>query len=412
MQSPPPRARTAFSLCNGALGISCKLATFTEAGQESPMQSVSRARLAVASAFALCASACSRCSSESEPPHASAGPSATASVRASPPETPPAPLPPPVTPKVSPQLVACSERVIYRITEKSLDVFETAAELPPPQIRGSRVARQTAEVAVEEPLNVFLPAKKSAIVIAKAGVFFYELGQTQARHYAPIPASSPLVAWADPRSAESFNVHVAGDEVVREYSIAGLPTGDAGSKKGPAKARRVTNLPGFDGRLLTMLADGSPMYSTAEGLVRRGDGPRAAAFSEVSPRAAVLFVDPSPDRFWLANAAGKLDLWDRKQSASPTFSSAVPGVVIDAAQEGERVAVLSVQLNGQSYQPTVTVFSNGKQLGRLELGLSIGVRAQPRLDLCLMAGRPWVAVGGTQWLQLLDWETHRLLAEW
>jgi hypothetical protein len=364
--------------------------------------------------LALSASACSRCSSELEPAPASVTPSATPSARAAqrPVEPPPEPLPPPVTPKVPPELVACGERVIYRITEKSLDVIETAAELPPPQIRGSRVARQTAELGVDEPLNVVSTAKTGAIVIAKGGVFSYELGQTRARRFAPIPTNGPLVVWANRRSAESFHVLAVGDEVVREYSIAGRPSSDAGAPKGPAKPRRVTNLPEFDGRLFTMLADGTPMYSTQKGLVRLGDEPRTAAFSDVSPRAAILFADPSPDRFWLANAAGKLDLWDRKQSASPTLSSAVPGVVIDAAQEGERVAVLGIELNDQGYQPTVTIFSNGKQQGRLNVGLSIGLRAQPKLDLCLVPGRPWVAVGGTQWLQLLDWETRRLLAEW
>jgi hypothetical protein len=37
---------------------------------------------------------------------------------------------------------------------------------------------------------------------------------------------------------------------------------------------------------------------------------------------------------------------------------------------------------------------------------------QPALDLCLIEGRPWVVVGGRQWLQLLDWAGPRLLAEW
>jgi hypothetical protein len=154
------------------------------------------------------------------------------------------------------------------------------------------------------------------------------------------------------------------------------------------------------------------MYSTAEGLVRVGDESRTAAFPELSARASILFADALPARFWAANRAGKLDLWDPSQSDSPTFSSSVPGVVIDAAKEGERVAVLSVELDGQGYQPAVTIFSNGKQHGQLETGLSIGSRGQPKLDLCLVPGRPWVVVGGTQWLQLLDWETRRLLAEW
>jgi hypothetical protein len=86
--------------------------------------------------------------------------------------------------------------------------------------------------------------------------------------------------------------------------------------------------------------------------------------------------------------------------------------VIDAAQEGERVAVLSMELVENTYQPTATIFSNGKQLLWLAIGRSIGSREQPKLDLCLVPGRPWIVVGGMLWVQLIDWESRRLLAEW
>ena len=372
-----------------------------------------RSRLAVL-LLAFFPIGCSRCSSDLESAPANGKPSAATSVRAAEPRRDsPAPKPaaPPVTPDLPPQLVACGERDFYRITQSSLQVFEIARELPPPQIRGSRVARQTTEVAVDEPLNVFSPAKKSVLVIAKRGVFRYEADRTRALRYAAIPASAPLEAWPDPRRAESFRARTVGGKGVEEYTLPALPSGDADSDP-PKVARRVTVLPGFDARLLTVLADGTLLYSTREGLVTHGDEARPTPFPEPSGPATLLFADSSSDRFWAADAEGTLALWDRKRGAAPKFTARIPGVVIDTAREGDRVAVLGMELVGETYRPSVTIFSNGKQQGRLGIGPSIGLKRQPQLDLCLVAGRPWVVVGNTRWLQLLDWESRRLLAEW
>jgi hypothetical protein len=314
---------------------------------------------------------------------------------------------------VAPQLVACGERDFYRITPNALEAFEIAAELPPPNIRGSRVAQKVVEVPVGEALNVFSPARKSALVIAKGGVFRYGFGDEQARRYAPIPAAAPLVAWPDAGRADSFRVRTVGDEKLRTYTLAGAASGDAGSPPAPAQvARRVEDLPAFDGRLLTLLADGTPLYSTGKGLTRRGRGSRPLPLPEPPGPPTLLFADSSPERYWTADASGRLALWDSKHGASPVLTASVPGVVIDAALEGERVAVISVALDGHSYRPAVTIFVNGKEQARLSVGTSVVARKQPPLDLCLIHGRPWVVVGGTRWVQLLDWESRRLLAEW
>jgi hypothetical protein len=71
-----------------------------------------------------------------------------------------------------------------------------------------------------------------------------------------------------------------------------------------------------------------------------------------------------------------------------------------------------MDLVGQSYLSTVTIFSYGKERARLNIAPSIASRGQPKLDLCLIAGRPWVVVGNTLWMQLIDWDSQRLLAEW
>ncbi len=289
-------------------------------------------------------------------------------------------------------------------------MFEIAAELPPPQIRGSRIALQTNEVTIGEPLNVFLSAPKSVVVVAKDGVFRYELGQKVARRLAPIPASTPFHAWTGPRHANSFHVRASGDEKVREYSLAG-PAVDAGAPPSAQVARHVEDLPGFDARLFTLLADKTPFYTTAKGFVRRGNEVSPIPFPERPEPTTILFADAKPDRYWTGDASGRVILWDPKQSASPVFSASVPGVVIDSTLDGERVAVLSLSLDAQGYVPTVTIFANGKEVGRVDTGPT-GARQQPELDLCLIAGQPWVVVGTRRWLQLIDWESRRLLAEW
>jgi hypothetical protein len=366
--------------------------------------------LLVCLALSLSASACSRCSSDGEKGQASGKPSAAPSARAPEPklEVPP-PAAPPVTPTIPPELVACGERDFYRITPNALQIFEIAEKLPPPQIRGSRVARQVHQVAIDEPTNLFSPAKKSVVVIAKGGVFRYALGEIEARQYAPISEKAPLLGW--PRGADSFRVRSAGDRSSWEYTLGRAPSGDAGVAKAPANIlRRAAELPEFDGRLFTVLADGTPLYSTSKGLVR-GDESHPVPFSEPSGPATLLFADSSADRYWAADASGKLALWDRNQAGSPISSASVPGVVIDTALEGDRVAVLSVALIDGRYQPRVTIYSNGREQRHVDIGPHFG-RTQPTVDLCLVVGRPWIVVGGTRWMQLLDLETRRLLAEW
>jgi hypothetical protein len=365
-------------------------------------------RLAKCVALALVLGACSRHSSE--PPSANEKPSATASVSVLAPaatsaalKTPAAPA----TPRVPPQHVACGDRDFYRITRSALQVFEIAAQLPPPQIRGGRIALQTNEVAISEPTNLFSSAPKNVVVVAKDGVLRYELGKKEARLLAPIPARAPLHAWTGPRHADSFYVHTAGDGKVREYSLAG-PGVDAGAPPARAQiARSAEDLPGFDARFFTLLADKTPFYSTAKGLVRRGDEANPASCPDST---TLLFADSKPHRYFTGDAAGRVALWDTKQAAAPVSSASVPGTLIDAAQEGARVAVLSLVMNAQGFVPTVTIFSNGQELARVDTGP--GARQQPELDLCLIAGRPWVVVGTRRWLQLIDWESRRLLAEW
>lgn len=325
--------------------------------------------------------------------------------------------PPPAPPRVPPQLVACGGRDFYRIDQQSLQVFEINPVTPPPQIRGSAVARQTTEVEITEPKNVLWLAKKRVLVIAKKNLLLYELDGTGARRYLPVATPRLILAWPDPREVDTFWLHNQGERTVRQFRLGSLPESEAKSApKQPKAARPVTagqvqELTDFDSRLFTVLSDGTPLYSTKDGLRRLGDS-SDSPFPAPSQPATGLFADPTPDRYWLADASGALVLWDRKRAESPVFSSRVPGVVIDVASEGQRVAVLSMELAGASYRSTLSIFSKGEQKGQLSVAPTVAASGQPKLDVCLIPGRPWAVVGGKHWLQLLDWSAPRLLAEW
>ncbi len=320
---------------------------------------------------------------------------------------------PVVFPPMPPQFVACSGRAFYRITPKALEVFEASAEIPPPQLRGSATATQMARIAIHEASNLIPVADRGVLVIAKEGVFRYDKGRKQARARAPIPAPAPLFAWADSKNIGDFWVRSRGEHSVRRYALAALaPSGS--SPVGPAtNAGTLHELAAFDGRLFSVLSNGTPVYSTSEGLMHGGQAPSALPVKLPAPPkgTTLLFADASPDRFWSADSGGNLGLWDGKQNA-PITTAHIPGGVIDAAHEGDRVAVLSMELSGRRHQPVVTLFSNGRQEGQLRLGASPASRPQPELDLCLLSGRPWVVVGGPRWMQLFDWSAPRLLAEW
>jgi len=355
---------------------------------------------------------CSRRESSSQGPfpsaRASAG-SAAASASSEPkrrkPEPPVVQARPALTPKLPPQLLACgSGRDFYRITDRALEVFEVSKTIPPANVRGSAAAVQVAAVQLERPLNILTIPKKGVLVIGKQNVLRYDPGSQQDQVSAPIPTRDSLFAWSDPARAGSFWVRVSGEKSLHAYTPGATPD--------TTPSDREQALPDFDARLFTLLADGVPFYSTPAGLVRRGDARPALALPTSAEAATLLFPDVSPQRYWTADAQGNLALWERKPGNSPLFSARVPGAVVDVSVEGGRVAVLSILAVGPSYRPTVTIFAEGQQQGQLRPSWTPAASGQPKLDLCLIPGRPWVVVGGMQWMQLLDWETPRLLSEW
>jgi hypothetical protein len=244
------------------------------------------------------------------------------------------------------------------------------------------------------------------LVVARDGVMRLQNGK-RAERDAPIETKRSLMAWADPRQRDSFWVRAVGEASLRQYALASLKSP---SDDGPRPPDAVQALPGFDSRVFAVLVDGTPAYSTSDGLAL-GTGKETPPAIELPEAATLLFADSDADRRWTADAEGHLALW-KGAGDEPISTAQVPGIVIDAAHEGSRVAVLSMQLRGKDYQPSVTVFSDGRKETVLPIGPSAAANGQPALDLCVIPGRPWVVVGGRHWLQLLDWSGPRLLAEW
>lgn len=361
-----------------------------------------------------CALACSRRSADEggktenvpsvAPP--SAGPVASAVAA-------PKPTAAPVVnaPKIPPQLVACGQLEFYRIDQRSLGVFEIAKKQPPPHIRGSRVARQVAKFDLTDPRSVLTWAERQVLVIAKDAVAKYEIGKDALDRYAPIDVERPLWAWTDPKRPGAFSVHAFGESEVRTYTLSRLGSvGAAGAATAVESQVQQRALPELDSRWFTVLADGTPFYSTPGGMRRLGTDASTSALPP--PSAALLFPDADPARYWAADANGTVTLHGSSKDATPKLTEHLEGAVIDAAHDGDRVAVLTLSADASSYRPTVTVISHGKVEKRLPIGPTPAWVGQPKLDLCLIPGRPWVVVGGLQWIQLLDWTGPRLLAEW
>lgn len=358
--------------------------------------------------LALWSGGCSRCSDHQTT--AAPAPARSAEPTATVPSPSPA-VPTPITPSVPLQLLACGDREFFRITSRALEVFEIAPEIPAPQIRGSRVARQSTEVAISEPSNVLRLADGTILALAKSEVLHYELGRKENPRYPPIPLHGALVAWAASGEPRMFRVHAGGEAALHEYELG--PFG--GGQQTPATALRILEarvepLPEFDSRWLAVMTDGAPLYSSAHGLMRAGKEPSGAR-RPIPPATVLVFADPSPENYWLATGTGGLERWGL-DGAAPTVAARVPGVAMETAVEGTRLVVLSLQLVGESYRPAITMFDRGRQVRQIEVAPSEASLGQPKLDLCLISGRPWVVVGSTQWLQLLDLDGPRLLAEW
>lgn len=367
------------------------------------------------------------------------------------PKAAPAPAPPraapaePKTPKTPPQHVACGVRDFYRVTGDALQVFQSAEVIPPPAIRGSAVARQIDEHEQHKPSNVVAFAGGALSAGENATVHYQEGKATQ---HPPLDGSAPRTLWADSKKERAFWVHREGAAQFDQYTLAPTPnaqttkatpepknlekpnnaqqpakadnpaepedspTGSARATREPLKPTASRKLPGFDGRAFAVMPNGSPYYSTPSGLLEAAVISPAEHHPQLQPSAHLLLASTRPTELWTSDERGDLALWRGNRSDAPERTWKIPGAIIDVEKRDDTIVVLSLELSGDSYRPTITVITKGERVTQFHVAPSPASLGLPVVDLCVLRDRPWVVVGTSQWLQLLDWTSRRLLAEW
>lgn len=316
---------------------------------------------------------------------------------------------PKVAPDIPPQVLACGKLGFVRLTETGFDAFSTS------------LRKRLARIDLAEPQCALALSGDSTLVVGKHEVVRYYRGQKQAPRFARIPLLGPLQAWADPQDIDSFWVRYLRDPDLHYYTLV-----DADRS---VTFGQVRNLPDFDRRHFTLLADGSPFYTTERGLLQlEGNATRESpppallgALNGVWPAARL-------DRYWVSSDAGELKLFEQSRGEPLRRSHRVDGVPYAVDVDGERLAIVSVSQTGSQVDWHLSVIRGDETVARLELPmtlpLSSDVTAQQtdtpssalddhdNRDVCLLQGRPWVLAGGKRLLQLFDYEKQELLQTW
>ncbi len=316
---------------------------------------------------------------------------------------------PATTPDPFPQLLACGERTFARLGANSLQVFELLPD-------AKREARPAAHIDLPKPLNLISLAGESRLVITASKVFRHYRTEKSAPSFARIPVLGPLVAWPDARDIDGFWVRYLRDPSLHHYTLARAPEA-APSESQPAVAGgdsavtigEVQLLPGFDRRLFTLMADGTPFYSTSNGLERGGSTPRRSPLPSM-PNVVALWAGSNSRQYWAASALGFVGLWEQSRGEPQLVASRVEGAVLQAAVRGKTTVIVSVELASEQYRVHVSTF-DGRARGK-EWALTPTHDVQPVVDVCLLGAQPRVLVGGREWLQLFDVQSGALLGEW
>ncbi len=316
---------------------------------------------------------------------------------------------PPSSPDLEPQLVACSERRFARIDSSSLQVFKLKGA-------GAR-AKQVAHIDVDAPRNLIALAGESRLVITKENLFRHYRDDREAKRYVRIPLLGPLVAWPEAREINSFWVRYLRDPDLHYYTLA--PTAESeetssadAQRPFPVTIGQVRPLHDFDQRLFTLMADGTPFYSTSGGLV---GGKRPLRYSPLPPlqqELALMWADSTYHRYWVSDRAGNLGVWERSRGEPRLVTARLPGPVVATDVLGATAAILSVRQLGGRYQTEVTLFEEHNFSKRWLVSDTPLTDGQPVLDLCLLNGSKRLVVGGRDWLGLYDRRSGKLLQEW
>jgi hypothetical protein len=306
--------------------------------------------------------------------------------------------------------LACGKLGFVRLTRRGFDSFAT------------HEARRIARIPIEQPLNAVALSGDSTLIVGKKQVARYYRGQKDAPRFARIPLLGPLQAWADPQNIDGFWVRYLRDPDLHYYTLV-----DAERSVTFGETRSLEE---FDRRFFTLLADGSPFYTTRQGLVRsRLDGVRHSPQPKLEGALAGLWPGGRIDRYWVASDAGELRLLELSRGEPLIESLQVPGVPFSMDVDNDRLAVISVEPRGPDSQWQLSVFRGAERVANLELPSDVGsaslaqqspattARSQATNDLdnrdvCLVRERPWVVAGGKDLVQLFDYDAQQVLQTW
>lgn len=318
---------------------------------------------------------------------------------------PPASLPP-ASPDIPPQLLACGKRGFARLTRDGFVAYATHS--------GHELTR----VKIPETLNLVSLAGDSSLLVAKNAVYRHYHGQTQARRFQRIPLLGPLQLWPDARDIDAFWVRYLRDPELHHYALpTSRPTSEPNDTSGVWKPilGETSALPDFDRRLFTFLDDGSPFYTTPDGLQRAGAAPRRSPLPAFERPLVALWPGGVIGRYWAADEAG--DTWWLEQSRGEPRVARVSlaGLPHAASVRGPLLAVVSKRGVLGERRFWLEVFLEGKRVFVHELPPVEGASPELELanhDVCSIDGKPWVLVGGRDRAFLFDYRREEQLAAW
>ncbi len=253
---------------------------------------------------------------------------------------------------------------------------------------------EAVHLPVHSPLAVVGVANGSLLIVAPGSSLLLLPDQSRPRPRRRLMVLPGATIFPDRHDPTRVWVTTGGAPVILGYDLEGDPA--------QLVPERWIELDGYDGRLTGSLADGSFLYSTAEGLANFfGSGPKHAVVADVHD-AVRLLPSSRPDTFWMVQADGAVL---ERLLLGKTYSLSKVGfqtAVFEAEAAGEYLAVLELaQPAAAPWTFVLEVFDvRGKRRLRALLPASESVAPNWMNDLtrdrhlALTADPPRVAVGG------------------
>jgi hypothetical protein len=313
------------------------------------------------------------------------------------------------------QLLSCDERGFVRLTHDGMEAY-SAHDL-----------RRIANQHIPSSRGVVALGGGTHLILARDRVYRYFHGQTQARSFSKVPVLGPTQVFSDPSDVNRFTLRYLRDDALHLYTLdpatqerraqAGLDAVQLGLQ--PIESRltlgEVSPLESFDGQLLTRLRDGSWLYTSSNGLMRKTQSAAASvAAPKIQSELALLLPDERLDRYWALSQSGEAALMEFSRGAPRVRRIELGGMPYAATQRVETLAAIVVEAGsagGRNWSLKVYERERLRAVFRLpDAAGALGDRIQRALanrDLCLFPGRPWVLVGGRDGVTLFDFRARR-----